>query len=524
MDTAIDASSHAHPHRPTTAPASPGRVIVVGGGLAGLAAAVRLAERRVAVTLLETRQRTGGRATGFTDPDTGEELDNCQHVLLKACTNLIDFYQRLDVADAIHWHETLRFATLDERGNPQVDTLTGDDLPAPFHLAASLMKMRMFSIQEKWAIVRGMVSIMQVSRDARRLIADESFAHWLENHRQPERVIRLFWSPVVVSGCNETIDRVAASYAVQVLQEGLLYSEEAFQVGLSDVPLAELYDPAEEVITRVGGQVRLGTSVASLESSNGRITGVRLRTSGATPDSTAHPGASSEQGELFQADAYILACPPDRLDRILSDDLRHADARLARLNDLQTSPIIGVHLFVRRRDGQPVMTDPHLVLPEAAALQWVFNKGLARGEPMSEPDDEDGGPTQHIHGVISAAHDHIDDTQQSLLERAMHDLRRFVPGGAEAELVRGRVIKERHATFSARPGVDQLRPPTRGTVPNLLLAGDWTATGWPATMEGAVRSGYRAAQAALATLGHPADYPLVIPDAQPGLIYRMLSA
>ena len=495
--------------------ASPGRVVIVGGGLAGLAAAVRLAERHVKVTLLETRQRTGGRATGFTDPDTGEELDNCQHVLLRACTNLIDFYQRLDVDDAIQWHETLRFATLDEEGEPRVDTLTGDDLPAPFHLAASLMKMRMFSMKEKWAIVRGMVSVMQVSRDGRRLIADESFERWLRDHRQPERVVRLFWSPVVVSGCNETIDRVAANYAVQVLQEGLLHNEEAFQVGLSDVPLAELYEPATEVIERVGGEVRLGAGVAAIESSGGRVTGVRLRSGGAE--------SSGGDGDLITGDAYILACPPDRLDPMLSDDLRRADPRLAHLNDLDTTPIIGVHLFVRHRDNSPVMHEPHLVLPEGQALQWLFNKGRT----SCDGGGGNGGgeqECQHLHGVISAAHEHIKDTEQSLLERAMADVRRYVPGGSDAELVRGRVIKERKATFSARPGVDRLRPPTQGKVENLLLAGDWTATGWPATMEGAVRSGYRAAQAALDTLGHPAEHPLLIPDAQPGPIYRMLSA
>ncbi|MEX0885421.1 MAG: FAD-dependent oxidoreductase, partial [Phycisphaeraceae bacterium] len=232
--------------------------IIVGGGLSGLAAAVRLADAGQPVTLIETRKRLGGRATSFVDPETGQLLDNCQHVLMGACTNLLDLYERLGVVDRIRWHRAFHF--IDGRG--RLDTLRRDDLPAPLHLLTSLMGFGSLTWGEKWAILRAMMGVMQITPATRRQLDDRSFADWLRAMDQPVGAVEKFWSPIVTSACNETPERVSAAGAVQVFQQGFLQHNEACTMGLPAVPLAALYDTAVNRIERGGGRVRLGCSAA----------------------------------------------------------------------------------------------------------------------------------------------------------------------------------------------------------------------------------------------------------------------
>jgi len=482
-----------HAHQPT---AIDHPTVVIGGGLAGLAAAVSLAQQGVPVTLLETRKRLGGRATSFEDPATGDTLDNCQHVLLRACTSLLDFYERLGVADRVQWHRKLYFAYRDEQDQPAIDTLEGDDLPAPMHLVRSLWKFKGLTLREKFAIARGMLSILQISRRGRDLYADVSFADFLAEQNQPQPVIDKFWKVVIVSACNETIDNVAASYAIQVFQEGFLYRGEAYEMGLPTVPLEDLYDPAEQVITAAGGRVLSGIAAESIVFDGEQVAAIRLT-----------------DGQEIAGSSFISAVPFDRLAKLAPADMKAADPRLAVLDELKVSPIIGIHLFVRPSEGEgPVMSLPHLVLRDSP-LHWVFNKGIVkRGEHAG---------TQHLHGVISAAHERVDQSADDILTLAMRECRRFVPGFDDAVLAHGRVIKEKRATFSVQPGVDDKRPTTTGPIGNLLLAGDWVDTGWPATMEGAVRSGYTAAAAVLSRAGAEASEP--VEDLEPGLLYQALA-
>lgn len=468
------------------------RVVVVGGGLAGIAAAVRLAEHGVPVTLVETRKRLGGRATSFTDPSTGETLDNCQHVVMRCCTNLLDLYERLGVGDRIAWHRTFYFT--DHAG--RIDRLEGDDLPAPLHLLRPLLGFKTLSRGEKWAILQGMLAVMQTSRRARERLVDESFAHWLRSHRQPEGAIRKFWSVVITSACNETPDRVAASHALQVFQEGFLYDSTGYEMGLSAAPLVELYDPAEQHIARAGGEVMLGSSAEAFELAGDRVTLLKL----------------ADRQELA-GQAFISTVPFDRLAKLVTPEMARADARLRSLDRLEVSPIIGIHLFFRSPDGKPLVTLPHLALMESP-LQWLFNKGVQRGD--------DGQATQHLHGVISAAREWVDHPAERITAMAVDAVRRALPEVGAAEVVHARVVKEKRATFSAQPGTEAYRPTTAGPIGNFFLAGDWVATGWPATMEGAVRSGYRAAAAALGRRGVSVD-PLPAPDVRPSVLYRMLS-
>lgn len=486
-----------------SAPTSKARrnAVVVGGGLAGIAAAVRLAEAGIAVTLVESSRRLGGRATSFTDPGTGEVLDNCQHVLMRSCTNLIDLYQRLGVENRIRWERALYFVGRDGT----IDTLEPDDVPAPLHMLRPLWRLANLTAGEKWAIALGMLSILQISRHARDRYAHESFADWLKSHRQPAGAVEKFWSLIITSACNETLDRVAASYAIQVFQEGFLYNDDASQMGLSTVPLVELYDSVERRLRdAAGGQARVltGTSAEGFSLYDGKVAGLRLA-----------------DGQTIEADAYVSAVPFDRLAKLTDKAMVQADSRLATLDQFETSPILGVHLFLRRPDGEPIMRLPHLALMQSP-LQWVFNKGFGRRHRDDNHMPADG--VQHLHGVISAAHRWVDRSAEEIHDMVLAELRHIMPGARDAELVHARVIKEKRATLSITPGVDALRPTTTGAIENLYLAGDWVQTHWPATMEGATRSGYAAAGAVLEKLGMVTGGEPVA-EMQPSLLYRLMS-
>ena len=464
--------------------------VVIGGGLAGLAAALRLSESGVRTTLVETRKKLGGRATSFVEPGSDDVLDNCQHVLLGCCTNLIDFYDRLGVSDLIEWHRKLYFCDATGR----IDTLTGDPLPAPCHLSRSLWTFGSLSFRDKMSISRGMLAMMRASKAARKMWHDMSFADWLAAHKQTPGATQTFWAPVIVSALNETIDRVAADYAIQVFEEGLLAHRRSYQMGLAKTPLVELYDAAAAALQQAGGQVMTGASAESLTFNGERITSLKLG-----------------DGTSLQGHVYVAALPFDRLDKIAPPELKRHDTRLQALDQFEVSPILGVHLWF----DQPVMDLPHLTLT-ASPLQWIFNKGIEA--------DSEGKRRQHLHGVISAAHDLVNQSADDIAEMVVAEVRKALPGDAakQATLLRHRVIKEKRATFSLKPGVDRIRPKAAGVTKNLLLAGDWTDSGWPATMEGAVRSGYLAAAAALVAMGVTHDVD-VAANLKPSLLFRMVS-
>ena len=464
------------------------RAVVIGGGLAGIAAAVRLVEHRWQVCLIETRKRLGGRATSFTDPKTGQTLDNCQHVLMGCCTNLIDLYRRTGVDGKIEWSNKLYFTAphVSEPSKPWViEVLEANDLPAPMHMTESLMAFRTLTMAEKVAIARGLVAIARLGRHGSEELRNLDFLSWLKQGGQPEGAIKKFWSIITVSALNELPQLSAANYAMQVFQEGFLANAEACLMGVANVPLLNLYGPADRLIADSGGQLLLGAGAQRLVFENGRITAVELA------DRTRIVG-----------DVFVSAVPFDRLACLSDTDLCKADIRLRSLDRFKTSPIIGIHLWFDR----PVMRTPHLILT-ASSLQWLFNKGN---------DPAIGG--FYLHGVISAAHDVIDIPARQIIEMVVAEVHKALPDARAAKLLHSKAIKEKRATFSVRPGVDRLRPDTRGAIHNLYLAGDWCRTGWPATMEGAVRSGYLAAAAVLQDAHQSAEG--LVPDLPRSRLYR----
>lgn len=415
--------------------------IVVGGGLAGLAAAAALGDCGFSVDLFESRPFPGGRATSYQVSPDAPPIDNCQHVLLACFENLLDLYARLDVRDRIRFHRTFHFV---EPGGRR-SALKAGIFPAPAHFLESFATIRFLGVRDKIAIAR---AIAAVPRDSLRTDLDSlTMLDWLREKGQTERSIRRFWLQVLVSAINEDLDRMAAAHGLQVFRTGFLSSRTAYEMGLSTVPLAELYAAQLPNVN-----LHLRCAVERL-GANGAVAG----------------------GELRRADYYVSAVPFERASALIPDlSLDTAP--------FEHSPITGIHLWFDR----PVMDLPYATLLDRT-IQWAFNKGEGR----------------YVQLVVSASRTLLPMPREEVIALAQRELAEFFPQAAGATLERAHVVKEARATFSARPGLTAARPEARTAIPNLFLAGDWTRTGWPATMEGAVRSGYLAAEAVLAAAGSP---------------------
>jgi squalene-associated FAD-dependent desaturase len=456
---------------PRPAPDSP-HLVIVGGGLAGLAAAAALAERGVRITLLESRPRLGGRASSFHDPATGELVDNCQHVSMACCTNLADFCERVGTADLFRREPSVVFLGPDGR----ISRLRAGVLPAPFHLSGSFLGANYLNWSDKLRVAHGLARL----RSARDDRPGESFADWLLRHGQTVRTINLYWATVLVSALNERLDRMDVGHASKVFLDGFLRNRDGYQMEIPLVPLGELYgNRLESWLRSRGVAVRLTTGVRTVEHDEaGGVSGVLLRSGG-----------------RIDADFVVLAVPFDRVRGLLPDDLAARLPGLSGLDAFESSPITGVHLWFDR----PVCPYDHVVTV-GRLIQWVFNHTAIQGRPASD----EGG--QYLQLVISAAYDLLPLSKEAIRDAILSELAEIWPAARAARLLRSWVVTEHGATFAVRPGIDALRPPQRTPVPGLYLAGDWTATGWPATMEGAVRSGYRAAEGILEDMGRPANF------------------
>jgi len=460
-------------------------VAVAGGGLAGLAAGCALADAGFHVTLFERRPYLGGRASSYQHPGTGEVVDNCQHVLLGCCTNLIEFYQRLGVQDKILWYDRLTF--LEPGGRASV--IGASFWPAPFHTLPSFFRASCLNVSDKLSIATAMAVLApSLPRDN-----GQPFLSWLRQFGQTERAIDRFWKTILVSALNEDLDQVSIRYAAQVIRESFLKSAAGGRMGVPAVPLTDLYSAAGDYITARGGEVRLRSGV---ESFTPQTAGVELR--------------AGEVTETF--DFLVLAVAFQALSGMLPQTPEAAGLRRI-VGQFSSSPITGIHLWFDRQ-----ITDlDHAVLLDRT-IQWMFHKskllagsaGRAGRPPDSRRDAGATGNGSYVELVVSASKALVDMSKQEITDLALAELREFFPQAQAAKLVKATVIKEVHATYSPTPGVDGYRPGPETTWPRVFLAGDWIATGWPATMEGAVRSGYLAAEALVAATGASAKF--LVPD------------
>jgi len=375
-------------------------------------------------------------------------------VLFGSCTNLIEFYKRIGVDDKIRWSDQMTFI---EPGGRR-STLRPSFLPAPLHTAPSFWSFPFLEFGDKLAIARALASLVPfVVKDN-----GDSFLNWLQERGQTERAIARFWNPILVSALSEDLDRISVSAAAQVVRESMK-SEDAGRMGIPTIPLTDLYSAAQEYITRRGGDVKLRCGVE----------GVQLEDGG--------PVLKVAEGNA-KFDSVILAVPYFALAALLPSDGDSQGLR-EKIAHFESSSITGIHLWFDRK-----ITDlPHAVLLNRT-IQWMFHKS-----ELQERDSD----CSYIELVVSSSEKLIEKSRQEIIDLALSEVREFFPEARSANLLKSTVIKEVNATYSPRPGIDAFRPGHVTGWPSVFLAGDWTATGWPATMEGAVRSGYGAAEAVL---------------------------
>lgn len=462
-------------------------IAVVGGGLGGLAAAVALRQRGCGVELFEQRKQLGGRAASFRDPQTGGLVDHCRHVALGCCTNLADFCRRIAVADGFHRYDRLHFFGPE---GTRHDFAPSRWLPAPLHLGPALMRLGYLSFGERAAILRAMLRLANARIENDR--NEETIGAWLRRHGQSDRVIEQFWSVVLVSALSETVDRASLAAAKKVFLDGFLASRGACRLEVPKVPLGEMFDrPAAAWLREHDVAVHLGTRIRRVDGDARRATGVVL------PD-----------GSRREFDFVVVAVPWRGVRALFPPPMSATMPALDGLEKLRPAPITAVHLWFDR----PITPLPHAVLVGKLS-PWLFSGGEHVLPGISEP-------AHYYQLVVSASHELTGRHRTEVLAEVRRDLEAVWPDTRAARLLHWRVIRQPAAVFSPRPGQQRLRPAQQTPIQNLLLAGDWTATGWPATMEGAVRSGYLAAEGILGSSG--SDDRVLVPDFPRSRLVRYL--
>ena len=460
---------------------------VVGGGLSGLGAAAAAVENGLDVELFEQGRHLGGRASAFRDPKTGTPVDRCPHVAMGCCTNFLDFCRRTGVAR--HWRRFRRLHFLSSEGQRHDFTPAGW-LPAPLHLLPALLRLGQLRFSQRLSIAR---AVWLLAREPAGPFADrETVQTWLRRHAQSQQTVERFWAPVLVSALSERLDRASLSAAKKVLVDGFFGSRRACDLLVPEVPFGEILDrDVAAWIEKRGARLHRRTGVKRIEGHQRRVTGLLLR-----------------DGSRRTPDAVLLAVPWNRVARLLSEPIRAAVPQIGEAEKLRPAPITAVHLWFDR----PVTRLPHAVLVGRLS-QWVFNRGP---QPVSTTAGDP--PAHYCQVVISASHELIGRPRDELLREVLADLSAVWPAARQAELLHSRVFTQPSAVFSPAAGVERLRPAQDTPIENLALAGDWTATGWPATMESAVRSGYLAVEAVLRRLGD--ERRLLVPDLACGWLGR----
>ncbi len=446
------------------------RVAVIGGGLAGMTAALECSRAGASVTLLESRGRLGGAAYSFTRD--GIRADNGQHVFLRCCTAYRELLEQIGASHLVTLQPRLEIPVLAPGGRRAA--LRRSSLPAPLHLSGALARYGLLTGAQRVSVARAMMALRKVDFDDP-AVDQRSFGEWLREHGQDDDAIDTLWGLIVRPTLNLEPTQASLAQAAQVFQVGLLRETAAGDIGYAQAPLSEIHDVAARgTLVRQGVEVRLRHGATTILREAG---GFRVEISGAP---------------TLSADVVVVAVPPDRAARLLPVGAGVDRAALAALG---RSPIVNVHVVYDRR----VMS-----LPFAAGVrtpvQFVFDRTDTSGI--------DAG--QYLVVSLSAADPELEMTVEELRGRYLPAMAELFPAAASARVEAFFVTREHSATFRAGPGARALRPPVRTPLPGLVLAGSWTATGWPATMEGAVRSGRAAAEAAMAA-------PLPAPAHEPAL-------
>lgn len=457
----MTAANHAVPSNHT---------VVIGAGFAGLSAAVALAEKGLRVTVLEGKPALGGRAYSFVDPDTGDFVDNGQHVLMGCYRETLDFLDRIGARDQLVFHENLEIEML---ANGRSATLRTARLPGPFHMTGAVLGYRHLSIAERIGVMRGGLRMLAMRRRGDGELLRLTVTQLMDRLGQSERARQCFWYPMAIATLNDEPASSSAELLAQVLKRAFFSRRRDSAFVYSRVGLTDLYcTGSKKVIEHAGGTVASHSLVEMLElGPGGGVTSARLR-----------------DGRIIEGANFISTVPAPQLLRFVPENAI-ADPFFARLTGLTSSPIICVHLWL----DQEVTSLPFVGFI-GTTTQWLFNKRrifTQRGE--THPG--------YVSFVISGARNLIERGSDEILEIVLKDLHATLPASREAKIVKSLVLKEKNATMAPDLRSHELRPMATTPIPNFFLAGDWIQTGLPATIESAVISGRAAAAAVVSRAG-----------------------
>jgi hydroxysqualene dehydroxylase len=431
-------------------------VIIIGGGFSGLAAGVRLSESGFQVLLVERRKHLGGRAYSFTDRKTGDVVDNGQHLFMGCYHNTVAFLKKIGCLDRLRFQDRPRVDFLDRENG--FTTFECPPLPPPAHAIAGLFRMKGITFADK---LRTFKVGRAIRTNGRPCTDSLTVSEWLDLLSQSDRIKQRFWYPLAIATLNEDPHSASARMLRVVLREAFGGGGKSTSIGIARVGLSELYtEGASDFIRSHGGEVRTNAQVQRIVIEGSSAKAIELK-----------------GGERVGADYFLSAVPSSAFLRLLPVELRAGE--FASLASLESSPIVSINLWFDR----PII-DREFVGLIGTRSQWIFNKNLILAP---------GKKSNQIAVIISAARGFIDCTRQELVDLALNELHDLIPDSRSAELLHSRVIKEREATLAHTIESDSLRPGPRTRIANLVLAGDWTATGLPATIESAVLSGHTAA-------------------------------
>lgn len=434
-------------------------VLIIGGGLAGLTAAVDLSSRGVSVMLVEQRQHLGGRTYSFVHPETGDEVDNGQHLLMGCYHSTLRYLQTIG---SLKFTDVQRNLSIFFRHPDQrTDRLQAASLPAPLNVVVGLLRLTTLTFAQRLALVRVGRELLLRDPDNDTYLQSITVNRWLDNLKQSPETKKYLWDIIAIGALNDSTDRISAALFVKVLKSAFFGSRKNSSMVLPTVGLSSvLVDPAADFIRKHGGTIRLNTPIYHLECSGSSVTHVQL-----------------ESGETIYPGSVISSVPYYDIPRVF----RHPESiGLTGASAFVSSPIVTIHLWF----------DSHFVKEKFTAmidspLHWVFNKTLMytkRSEGL-----------MYLSIVVSGAHEMVDRNKDDIVQMAYDELKRFYPSASLSTIVHSLVMKEKRATFSPTVSVARHRPTHHTAIQNLFLSGDWTDTRLPATIEGAVQSGYAAA-------------------------------
>jgi len=446
--------------------------IIVGGGVSGLSAAVELSSNGRKVLLVEQRQRLGGRTHSFIDEKTGDTVDNGQHLLMGCYKETRQYLRTIGSEHLAFLQPQLQIDFVDpDKGSSK---LLASSLPVPLHVLTGLLRLSNLSLFDRLRLLRVGEELLWTSAKKERLLDSMTVDEWLSSLGQSTENKARLWDTIAIGSLNDQPSKVSALLFFRVLRAAFMGTREDSCLLIPTVGLSTLLvDPAVEFIEHRRGTIRSGTRIDAVRMKNGHVDGLQ-----------------TASGELLEAHSYIQAVPFFDLSPMLNDDLVVPGLPL-----FVSTPIISINVWFDRQ-----ICEEEFAAVLHSNIQWIFNRSRLCGSSA-----ERKTRSQHLALVISGAEDYVEFDKKEIVRMAIDDLKRVLPETHEAVLVHSLVVKEKRATFSPRPGLEPMRPDTRTSVDNLFLAGDWTNTGYPATIEGAVMSGKKAANAAIDYLQNAVD-------------------